>query len=110
MPSTARTYGFSKRCKITRTLSPGSAQTSNHSKSFKARLALIDFKSQFLAAFQHAETTISQLEHDKKLDQKHITDLAQREILSEFCERMVYLITDLNDQFAVNKLTWKWHR
>ena len=45
-------------------------------KSFKARSALIDFKTQFSAAFQYAEATIGELESDQSEGKRPISDLA----------------------------------
>ena len=79
----------------------------SQTKSFRAKSALTDFKNRFSAAFEKAEVSIGELETSFTEGKKHISELAQRVILSEFCERVVRLTAELNDQFSVIKLSFQ---
>ena len=65
----------------------------SHVTLFKARIALMDYKGKFMSCFAQAEAALW----------TYSTDLTQRIILSEFCESMMHLLADLNDQFLLEK-------
>ena len=52
-------------------------------------MALMNFKGQFIACFSQAEAALW----------SYTTDLTQRVVLSDFCEQMMHLLADFNDQF-----------
>lgn len=71
----------------------------NHVTLFKARLALMDYKGKFIDCFAQTEASLWSFS----------TDLTQRVVVSEFCENMMLLLADLNDQFLLNKNDYKDH-
>ena len=72
---------------------PGIVTPENGATLFRARLALMEYKGKFIACFSQAETALWH----------YATDLAQRVVLSDFCETMMALLSDLNDQFLLQK-------
>ena len=60
---------------------------------FKARLALMDYKSKFMECFGRAEAALW----------SYSTDLTQRLVISDFCETMMEQLASLNDQFLEHK-------
>ena len=72
---------------------PGVVTPQNEVTLFRARLALMEYKGKFMSCFAQAEAALW----------SYATDLTQRVVLSDFCESMMALLADLNDQFLLQK-------